>query len=121
MPAGAVTLRPEGAGNSAAMTLSAGGRAAPADLSQGRSFDRLSYGEPEGPARDAVPTLMVGEGDRVHMRIINRNINDHPMHLHGHRVRVLSRNGEAVTGSTWWTDTLNIAPGETSPCHGTSH
>ena len=31
---------------------------------------------------------------------------------HGYAVRVLSRNGEAATGSPWWTDTLNVAPGE---------
>ncbi|MFI7232539.1 multicopper oxidase family protein [Nonomuraea angiospora] len=60
----------------------------------------------------AVPMLMVTEGDRVKMRIVNRSLIDHPMHLHGHRVRVLSRNGVPATGSAWWTDTLNIAPGE---------
>lgn len=60
----------------------------------------------------AVPMLTVTEGDRVKVRISNRSIIDHPMHLHGHRVRVLSRNGGPVTGSTWWTDTLNVAPGE---------
>ncbi|MGR6921873.1 multicopper oxidase family protein [[Actinomadura] parvosata] len=60
----------------------------------------------------AVPMLMVGEGDRVKMRIVNRSLIDHPMHLHGHRVRVLSRNGVPAAGSAWWTDTLNVAPGE---------
>ena len=34
------------------------------------------------------------------------------MHLHGHHVLVLSRNGEPVNGSPWWADTLNVAPGE---------
>ncbi|MEV0715618.1 multicopper oxidase domain-containing protein [Asanoa sp. NPDC050611] len=52
-------------------------------------------------------------GDTVGMRITNRGIIDHPMHLHGHRVRVLSRNGAPVSGSPWWTDTLNVAPGQT--------
>lgn len=61
----------------------------------------------------AIPTLMVAAGDTVRMRITNRGIIDHPMHLHGHRVRVLTRNGRPVTGSPWWTDTLNVAPGET--------
>jgi FtsP/CotA-like multicopper oxidase with cupredoxin domain len=61
----------------------------------------------------AIPTLMVTEGDRVRMRIANRSLMDHPMHLHGHRVLVLSRNGVPVTGSPWWTDSLNVAPGET--------
>ncbi|WP_406001069.1 multicopper oxidase family protein [Streptomyces sp. NBC_00829] len=65
-----------------------------------------------GRLSPAVPTLMVHEGDRVRIRITARGIIDHPMHLHGHRVRVLSRNGEAVSGSAWWTDTLNVAPGE---------
>ncbi|MGW3424069.1 multicopper oxidase family protein [Streptomyces phaeochromogenes] len=60
----------------------------------------------------AVPTLEVAEGDQVRVRIANRSVNDHPLHLHGHRVRVLSRGGESATGSPWWTDTLNIAPGE---------
>jgi FtsP/CotA-like multicopper oxidase with cupredoxin domain len=65
-----------------------------------------------GRLAPGVPTLMVAEGDRVRMRITARGIIDHPMHLHGHRVRVLSRNGVPVTGSAWWTDTLNVAPGE---------
>ncbi|HEX7305519.1 multicopper oxidase family protein [Lentzea sp.] len=60
----------------------------------------------------AVPTLQVSEGDRVKVRIINRSMINHPMHLHGHRVRVLSRNGVPATGSPWWTDTLNVAPGQ---------
>ncbi|MFD9702097.1 multicopper oxidase family protein [Lentzea sp. NPDC059081] len=60
----------------------------------------------------AVPTLQVTEGDRVKVRIINRSMINHPMHLHGHRVRVLTRNGVAASGSPWWTDTLNVAPGE---------
>lgn len=60
----------------------------------------------------AVPSLRVAEGDRVRVRIASRSTVDHPFHLHGHRVRVLSRNGAAVTGSPWWTDTLNVATGE---------
>ncbi|WP_181871695.1 multicopper oxidase family protein [Sphaerisporangium album] len=59
----------------------------------------------------AVPTLVVAEGERVKVRIVNRSLIDHPMHLHGHGVRVLSRNGTAAAG-TWRTDSLNVAPGE---------
>ncbi|GAA3292258.1 multicopper oxidase family protein [Dactylosporangium vinaceum] len=65
-----------------------------------------------GRLAPAIPTLMVAVGDTVRMRVTNRGIIDHPMHLHGHRVRVLARNGRPVTGSPWWTDTLNVAPGE---------
>jgi FtsP/CotA-like multicopper oxidase with cupredoxin domain len=60
----------------------------------------------------SVPTLVVARGDQVKVRIANRSIIDHPIHLHGHRVRVLSRNGVAATGGPWWTDTLNVAPGQ---------
>ncbi|MEV6596328.1 multicopper oxidase domain-containing protein [Actinoplanes sp. NPDC051346] len=65
-----------------------------------------------GASSPAIPTLMVDRGDTVRMRFTNRGIIDHPMHLHGHRIRVLSRNDARVSGSPWWTDTLNVAPGE---------
>jgi FtsP/CotA-like multicopper oxidase with cupredoxin domain len=58
------------------------------------------------------PAQMVREGDLVKTTFVNRSFMDHPMHLHGHHVLVLSRNGEPVNGSPWWADTLNVAPGE---------
>ncbi|GHO90523.1 hypothetical protein KSF_005710 [Reticulibacter mediterranei] len=58
------------------------------------------------------PMLMVREGDLVKVSFVNRSWMDHPMHLHGHHMLVLSYNGWPVTGSPWWVDTLNIAPGE---------
>ncbi|MBC2263144.1 multicopper oxidase domain-containing protein [Listeria booriae] len=59
------------------------------------------------------PMLMVSEGDLVKTTFVNRSYSHHPMHLHGHKMLVLTRNGKATTGSPWWTDTLNVAPGET--------
>jgi len=59
-----------------------------------------------------VPTQMVRLGEIVKMTFINRTSIDHPMHLHGHHMLVLSRNGKPVTGSPWWTDTLDVEPGE---------
>ncbi|MEW9699391.1 multicopper oxidase family protein [Paenibacillus sp. SI8] len=59
------------------------------------------------------PMFMVQEGDLVKTTIVNRSNVDHPMHLHGQHVLVLSRNGEPSTGSPWWSDTLNVSPGET--------
>lgn len=59
-----------------------------------------------------IPALVVEEGDLVRTTFLNRSLDDHPMHLHGHRMLVLSRDGEPATGSPWWTDTLNVAPGE---------
>jgi FtsP/CotA-like multicopper oxidase with cupredoxin domain len=58
------------------------------------------------------PMLMVRRGDLVKTTFINRSHNEHPMHLHGHHALVLSRNGQPVVGSPWWTDTLEIKPGE---------
>ncbi|WP_432033059.1 multicopper oxidase domain-containing protein [Streptomyces antibioticus] len=59
-----------------------------------------------------IPSLLVGEGDLVRVTFLNRSLDDHPMHLHGHRMLVLTRDGERADGSPWWTDTLNVAPGE---------
>ncbi|SDS62496.1 multicopper oxidase family protein [Microlunatus soli] len=59
-----------------------------------------------------LPMFMVSEGDVVRMSIVNHSGDVHPMHLHGHRVLVLSRNGIGSTGSPWWADSLNVRDGE---------
>jgi FtsP/CotA-like multicopper oxidase with cupredoxin domain len=59
-----------------------------------------------------VPTFVVGPGDLVKVVIANDSGADHPMHLHGHHMLVLSRDGLRVSGSPWWVDTLNVLPGE---------
>jgi FtsP/CotA-like multicopper oxidase with cupredoxin domain len=46
-----------------------------------------------------IATLVVDEGDAVRTTVVNRGTDSHPMHLHGHHVLVLSRNGRPVTGS----------------------
>ncbi|MDN5274777.1 MAG: multicopper oxidase [Candidatus Saccharibacteria bacterium] len=58
------------------------------------------------------PMLMVKEGDKVKTTFYNRSPQSHPMHLHGHQMLVLSRNGQPSTGSPWWTDTIDVGPGE---------
>jgi FtsP/CotA-like multicopper oxidase with cupredoxin domain len=58
------------------------------------------------------PVYSVRRGDTVKMRIANSSGDVHPMHLHGHHVRVLSRDGTPVRGSPWWIDTLNVQNGE---------
>ena len=52
------------------------------------------------------------EGDLVKITVENNTDSVHPMHLHGHHALVLSRDGQAVTGSPWWTDTLDVEPNE---------
>ncbi|MBA2811391.1 multicopper oxidase family protein [Streptomyces sp. KM273126] len=65
-----------------------------------------------GMAFPDAPNLTVREGDLVRLRFANRSHFDHPMHLHGHHVLVLSRNGRPVTGSPVWLDTVNVRVGE---------
>ena len=59
-----------------------------------------------------VPMFAVTEGDVVVMDIHNGTGESHPMHLHGHHAVVLSRDGKAATGSPFWMDSLEVAPGE---------
>jgi FtsP/CotA-like multicopper oxidase with cupredoxin domain len=65
-----------------------------------------------GAVHPDTPTFVVHKGDLVKMTFINRSISTHPMHLHGHHILVLSKNGKPTTGSPWWADTLNLAPGD---------
>ncbi|WMX44544.1 multicopper oxidase family protein [Streptomyces roseicoloratus] len=58
------------------------------------------------------PMLMVKEGELIRVRFLNRGQEDHPMHLHGHHVLVLSKNGKPLTGSPIWQDTVLVRPGE---------
>ncbi len=60
-----------------------------------------------------VPMFMVEQGDVVRMTLHNSSGEVHPMHLHGHHLLVLSRNGTPSTGSPWWVDSLNVENGET--------
>lgn len=57
--------------------------------------------------------MMMEEGDLIKLTFVNRSFQDQSMYLHGHHMLILSRDGKKVTGSPWWTDTLQVAPGET--------
>jgi FtsP/CotA-like multicopper oxidase with cupredoxin domain len=52
--------------------------------------------------------FVVRSGDLVKMTIHNGTGSVHPMHLHGHHMLVLARDGVRASGSPWWTDTLNV-------------
>jgi FtsP/CotA-like multicopper oxidase with cupredoxin domain len=60
-----------------------------------------------------VPVFVVERGDLVEVEITNKSKVVHPMHLHGHHVLVMSRDGVPASASPWWSDTLNVHPGET--------
>ncbi|SDP48963.1 Multicopper oxidase with three cupredoxin domains (includes cell division protein FtsP and spore coat protein CotA) [Pedococcus dokdonensis] len=59
------------------------------------------------------PMFMVAEGDVAVVRIDNHSGETHPMHLHGHHVVVLARDGVKATGSPWWTDSLEVGNNQT--------
>lgn len=54
-----------------------------------------------------IPDQRVHEGDLVRVTVVNRSLETHPWHLHGHRVLVLG-----TTGSPLWLDTFDVRPGE---------
>jgi FtsP/CotA-like multicopper oxidase with cupredoxin domain len=64
-----------------------------------------------GRSYPRVPMFVVSRGDLVKVTIVNDSPSIHPMHLHGHHMLVLSRNGVANRGSPWWADTLQVDPG----------
>jgi FtsP/CotA-like multicopper oxidase with cupredoxin domain len=53
--------------------------------------------------------LLIRQGDRVSIALVNQTMMWHPMHLHGHFFRVLQGAGERAPLK----HTVNVAPGET--------
>ncbi|SHE50252.1 Multicopper oxidase with three cupredoxin domains (includes cell division protein FtsP and spore coat protein CotA) [Seinonella peptonophila] len=65
-----------------------------------------------GEVYPKTPTFVVKQGDLVKVTFVNRSLTEHPMHLHGHHMTVLKKNGQKVR-TPWQTDTLNVQMGET--------
>jgi FtsP/CotA-like multicopper oxidase with cupredoxin domain len=101
------------------------GRPAPAPIGRSSRFDRrfrLAIGRKPGffdgrPGMQwtlnghiypDVPMFVVARGDLVELTIANDTGTIHPMHLHGHHILVLSRDGTPASGSPWWSDTLDV-------------
>ncbi|HXV02396.1 MAG TPA: multicopper oxidase family protein [Gaiellaceae bacterium] len=59
-----------------------------------------------------MPMPVVHEGELVKLTFVNHSGTVHPMHLHGHHVLVLSRNGKPVR-TPWWVDILDVGSGDT--------
>ncbi|MDQ0060909.1 multicopper oxidase family protein [Paenibacillus harenae] len=70
-----------------------------------------------GKSFHEIPPMMVEEGDHVKITITNAGGGDHPFHLHGHVFRVLSRNGQPLSGSPVYLDTLLTQKGEAFEVH----
>ncbi|GAA5017015.1 multicopper oxidase family protein [Actinopolymorpha pittospori] len=65
-----------------------------------------------GSGHPSIPDQLVTEGDVVRFSVVNRSLETHPWHLHGHPVLILSRNGKPSSGSPLWVDTFEVRPGE---------
>ncbi|MEU5529712.1 multicopper oxidase family protein [Micromonospora chersina] len=75
---------------------------------------RPAYGQTvNGRGHPSIPDQLVAEGDIVRFAIVNRSLETHPWHLHGHPVLILSRDETPSTGSPLWMDTFDVRPGET--------
>jgi FtsP/CotA-like multicopper oxidase with cupredoxin domain len=74
---------------------------------------RPAYGQTvNGRGHPSIPEQLVTDGDLVRFTVVNRSLETHPWHLHGHAVLVLSRNGTLASGSPLWMDTFDVRPGE---------
>lgn len=65
-----------------------------------------------GRGHPSIPEQLVADGDLVRFTVVNRSLETHPWHLHGHGVLVLARDGRPATGSPLWVDTFDVRPGE---------
>lgn len=65
-----------------------------------------------GLAHPSIPDQLVAEGDVVRFTVVNRSLETHPWHLHGHPLLVLSRDGTPSSGSPLRVDTFDVRPGE---------
>jgi plastocyanin len=66
-----------------------------------------------GKAHGGIPPIVVSEGDRVLLRMINAGSIPHPVHTHGHSFRIVATDGNPVPeGMEWTKDTVLVAPGE---------
>lgn len=66
-----------------------------------------------GRMHEAIPPIVVAEGDRVLLRLINAGTMAHPFHIHGHQFKIVATDGNPVPKAAQLTkDTVLIAPGE---------
>jgi plastocyanin len=66
-----------------------------------------------GKAHGAIPPLVVAEGERVLIRIINAGHLAHPVHGHGHSFKLVATDGNPVPeGLEWVKDTFLVGPAE---------
>lgn len=66
-----------------------------------------------GKSGTSVQNLMVKQGDKVRLRLINAGYKSHVLHLHGHEWKVTATDGQPINNPQPLKDSfLSIAPGE---------
>ncbi|MHA6533234.1 multicopper oxidase family protein [Paenibacillus sp. BAC0078] len=66
-----------------------------------------------GKSGTGIEDLVVKEGDKVRLRLINAGYKSHSLHLHGHEWKVTATDGQPVNNPQLLKDSLlTIAPGE---------
>ncbi|WP_199615159.1 multicopper oxidase family protein [Paenibacillus alkalitolerans] len=79
------------------------------ELDFGTTFSGFTI---NGKAFHDVPPLLVKEGEWIKLRLIYNSGGDHPVHLHGHFFKVLTKNGKPLTGSPVYLDTILLERGD---------
>lgn len=59
-----------------------------------------------------IPPLMVKEGEWIKIRFEHEFGGPHPMHLHGHLFKVLTKNGKPLSGSPVYADSILLFSGD---------
>ncbi|RIX60337.1 multicopper oxidase family protein [Paenibacillus nanensis] len=82
-----------------------------AEISFDQSFElklgqNLFVNTINGQSFHEIPPILVKEGEEIRITVTNEGGGDHPFHIHGHRFRVLSKNGEPLKGSPVYLDTI---------------
>ncbi len=55
-----------------------------------------------GKAGPAATPLIIRQGDRVRIRMINLGMDHHPIHIHGHTFYVTGTEGGRIPETAWW-------------------
>lgn len=65
-----------------------------------------------GRSAPYIPTIMVNQGDRVRIRLINMSMDNHPIHMHGHTWWQVGTEGGPIPKSAQWPgNTVDVPPG----------
>ncbi len=83
------------------------------DMKFDRVYDlKLGILDINGKKFHEIPPLLVKEGEWIKIRFKHTFGGPHPMHLHGHLFKILTKNGKPLTGSPIYADSVLLFSGE---------